>query len=58
MRAKALAREKNRDGSIMVEGYVQNVTDVYQKRNDISLLTHAINNAVEYIAAVKERVVK
>ncbi len=54
LRAKALAREKNRDGSIMVEGYVQNVTDVYQKRNDISLLTHAINNAAEDIFAADE----
>lgn len=54
LRAKALAREKNRDGSIMVEGYVQNVTEVYQKRNDISLLTHAINNAAEDIYAADE----
>ena len=54
LRAKALAREKNKDGSIMVEGYVQNVTEVYQKRNDISLLTHAINNAAEDIFAADE----
>lgn len=54
LRVKALAREKNRNGSIMVEGYVQNVTDVYQKRNDISLLTHAINNAAEDIFAADE----
>lgn len=54
LRAKALARERNKDGSIMVEGYVQNVTDVYQKRNDISLLTHAINNAAENIFAATE----
>lgn len=55
LHAKALTREKNKDGSIMVEGYVQNVTEVYQKRNDISLLTHAINNAAEDIFAADEK---
>ena len=54
LRTKALSRERNRDGSIMVEGYVQNVTEMYQKRNDISLLTHAINNAAEDIFAANE----
>ena len=27
-----------------MEGYIQNITDIQKRRNDINLLTHAINN--------------
>ena len=41
------------DGNIIIEGYVQNITEIQRNRNDITLLTHAINNATEDIFAAK-----
>ncbi|WP_289622151.1 PAS domain-containing hybrid sensor histidine kinase/response regulator, partial [Bacteroides congonensis] len=35
------------------EGYIQNITDIQLRRNDINTLTHAINNAKESIFAAK-----
>ena len=54
IRLKAFAREKHRDGSITIEGYIQNITDIQQQRNDINLLTHAINNSAEDIFAARK----
>ena len=41
------------DGNIIIEGYVQNITEIQRNRNDITLLTHAINNSTEDIFAAK-----
>ena len=41
------------DNNIIVEGCVQNVTEMQRSRNDITLLTHAINNSTEDIFAAK-----
>lgn len=38
----------------VVQGYIQNVTDIQRNRNDITTLTHAINNAKQQILAVAE----
>ena len=46
-------REELPDRNINLEGYVQNVTDIQRHRNDINILTHAINNAKESIYAAK-----
>ncbi|RGN33815.1 hybrid sensor histidine kinase/response regulator [Bacteroides oleiciplenus] len=54
IRLKAFARECYKDGNITLEGYIQNITDIQQKRNDINLLTHAINNSTEDIFAAHE----
>ena len=54
IRLKAFARECYKDGSITLEGYIQNITDIQQRRNDINLLTHAINNSTEDIFAARE----
>lgn len=53
-RLKAFARERHKDGTTTLEGYIQNITDIQQRRNDINLLTHAINNSTEDIFAVRE----
>ena len=45
---------KQPDGSYIVEGYIQNVTDIQRQRNDINTLTHAINNTKQSIYAAKE----
>lgn len=53
-RLKAFSRERHKDGTTTLEGYIQNITDIQQRRNDINLLTHAINNSTEDIFAVRE----
>ena len=50
---RAFTCEVLSDGNVIVEGYVQNITEIQRNRNDISLLTHAINNSTEDIFAAK-----
>ena len=52
MKARTLSYEYLENGGFIAEGYAHNVTDIQKSRNDVNMLTHAINNAVEYIAAV------
>ena len=52
MKARTLNYERLENGGFIAEGYAHNITDIQKKRNDINLLTHAVNNAVEYILAV------
>lgn len=54
IRLKAFAREHHKDGSTTLEGYIQNITDLQESRNDITLLTNVINNSAEDIFAMKE----
>lgn len=54
IRLKAFAREETEDGNVVLEGYIQNITDIQKRRNDINLLTHAINNSTENIFAARE----
>lgn len=54
MRTKTYSRECQKDGYTTLEGYIQNFTDIQQRRNDISLLTHAIDNSTEDIVAIHE----
>ncbi len=54
MRLQAYTRVKLPDGSYDIKGYVQNITDIQRRINDISTLTHAINNAKESIFAAKK----
>lgn len=54
IRLKAFARERHKDGSTTMEGYIQNITDIQRRRNDINLLTHAINNSTEDIYSARE----
>ena len=54
IRLKTFSHEKQPDGNILLEGYIQNITDIQQRRNDINLLTHAINNSTEDIFAAHE----
>jgi nitrogen-specific signal transduction histidine kinase len=54
VRLKTFAREQYEDGNIVLEGYIQNITDIQKRRNDINLLTHAINNSTEDIFAARE----
>ena len=54
IRLKTFARERHKDGSTTLEGYIQNITDIQQSRNDINLLTHAINNSTEDIYSARE----
>ena len=52
MKARTLSYEYMENDEFIAEGYAHNVTDIQKSRNDVNMLTHAINNAVEYIAAV------
>lgn len=54
IRLKAFARERHKDGSTTMEGYIQNITDIQRRRNDINLLTHAIDNSTEDIYSARE----
>ncbi|WP_294590072.1 ATP-binding protein [uncultured Bacteroides sp.] len=54
VRLQAFSRERHKNGNVILEGYVQNITDIQQRRNDINLLTHAINNSMEDIFAARE----
>lgn len=47
-------REECPDGSFNIEGYIQNITDIQRRRNDINTLTHTINNVKESIFAAKK----
>ena len=53
IRLKVFSRERHPDGQLYIEGYIQNITDIQQSRNDINLLTHAINNSIEDIFATR-----
>lgn len=53
LHTRAFSREQLSDGNIILEGYVQNITEIQRNRNDINLLTHAINNSLEDIFAAK-----
>lgn len=53
MRIQTYLREQLPNGSFNIEGYIQNITDIQHRRNDINTLTHAINNAKESIFAAK-----
>lgn len=52
MKARTLTYEKLGNGNYIAEGYSHNVTDIQKSRNDINLLSHAVNNAGEYIFAL------
>lgn len=54
MRQQCYLRGEEEDGNIILEGYIQNITDIQRKRNDINTLTHAINNAKESIYAARK----
>ena len=54
MKARTLSFEKIDNKSFRAEGYAHNVTDIQKSRNDINLLSHAVNNAGEYIYAVNQ----
>jgi signal transduction histidine kinase len=53
MRQQCYLRGEEEDGNIILEGYIQNITDIQRKRNDINTLTHAINNAKESVYAAR-----
>lgn len=53
MRQQCYLRNEEEDGNIVREGYIQNITDIQRKRNDINTLTHAINNAKESVYAAR-----
>lgn len=53
VRIQTYLREELPDGSCNIEGYIQNITALQHRRNDINTLTHAINNAKESIFAAK-----
>lgn len=53
MRQQCYLRNEEEDGNIVLEGYIQNITDIQRKRNDINTLTHAINNAQESVYAAR-----
>ena len=40
IRLKAFSYENHSNENIILEGYIQNVTDIQKRRNDINLLTH------------------
>jgi signal transduction histidine kinase len=52
MKARTLNYTKLENGNYIAEGYSHNITDIQKSRNDINLLSHAVNNAGEYIFAV------
>lgn len=54
IRVQTYLREELPDGSYNIEGYIQNITDIQRRINDINTLTHAINNTKESIFAAKE----
>ena len=53
MKVRTISLDKFGEGKFIAEGYSQDMTDIQRNRNDINLLTHAIDNAGEYIFAVK-----
>ena len=53
MRQQCYLRNEEEDRNIVLEGYIQNITDIQRKRNDINTLTHAINNAKESVYAAR-----
>lgn len=53
MRQQCYLRNEEEDGNIVLDGYIQNITDLQRKRNDINTLTHAINNAKESVYAAR-----
>ena len=54
MRIQAYLREELPDGSLTIEGYIQNIADIQRRRDDINTLTHAISGAKERVFAARE----
>ena len=54
IRVQTYLREELPDGSCNIEGYIQNISDIQRRINDINTLTHAINKTKESIFAAKE----
>ena len=52
MKARTLSYEELGNGGFVAEGYAHNITDIQKSRNDVNMLTLAMDNAVEYITAV------
>lgn len=52
MKARTLSYEYLDNEGFIAEGYAHNITDIQKSRNDVNMLTHAMDNAVEYITAV------
>lgn len=54
IRLKTYLREKRKDGSYNIEGYIQNTTENQQRRDDINTLTHAISTErIRYESQIK-----
>ena len=53
MRQQCYLRNEEEHGNIVLEGYIQNITEIQRKRKDINTLTHAINNAKESVYAAR-----
>lgn len=51
LRTKVYARKIHKD-KIVIEGYIQNVTDIIKRDNQLDLITHAMNHATEDIFAI------
>lgn len=54
IRLQCYLNETDESGKKWMEGYIQNITDIQRRRNDINMLTHAINNAKESIFAARK----
>jgi signal transduction histidine kinase len=54
MNAVCIIRHQVPDGNIILEGIVQNVTEIHQRRNDINTLTHIVFNVDESIYGAYE----
>lgn len=53
-RLKIIDSEMDEEGYAVLEGYVQNITDIVKRKSDLEIITKAVNNAREDIFAVKK----
>jgi len=52
-RVKAISSYTNEDGDQVVEGYVQNITDIKEKQHELEMITLAVQNSTDYIFAMQ-----
>jgi signal transduction histidine kinase/CheY-like chemotaxis protein/PAS domain-containing protein len=51
---KCMMRYQNPDGTLILEGFVQDITDIQKRRNDINTLTNVIYNVKDLIIGINQ----
>jgi len=52
-RIKTIDTYTDEDGDLVTEGYIQNITDIIEKQQELEMITLAVQNSTDYIFAMQ-----